>query len=123
MATTEPLRPIVDVITQSLDIRHLYGEPVRQGDTIVIPVAQVAFGFGGGGGSARPKPRAVPETEEGGRPEAFGSGGGGAVRMTPLGVLEIGPDETRFVRFRPLAPWLAAAALGLAAGWWLGRRR
>jgi len=42
--------------------------------------------------------------------------------MTPVGVLEIGPQGTRFIRFHPLPPWLAAGALGLAVGWLIARR-
>jgi len=43
--------------------------------------------------------------------------------MTPVGALEIGPHGTRFVEFRPLRALLGAAALGVLAGWLLGRRR
>ncbi len=43
--------------------------------------------------------------------------------MTPLGVLEVGPEGTRFIRLRPFAPLIGAAAVGVALGWRLGRRR
>jgi uncharacterized spore protein YtfJ len=82
----------------------------------------VAYGFGAGGGRTRAKDNSATGTDEKGRPEAFGSGGGSAVRMTPIGVLEIGPNGSRFIRYRPLAPLFAAAALGLAVGWLAGRR-
>ena len=42
--------------------------------------------------------------------------------MTPVGALEIGPQGTRFVEFGPLGPLLGAMALGVLAGWLLGRR-
>ena len=123
MSSTPPVQPIAELIERSLNIRHIYGEPVTQGDTTVIPVAQVAYGFGAGGGGARAKSDSARVVDgQGQSPDAFGSGGGGAVRMTPLGVLEIGPNGTRFLRYRPLAPWLLAAALGLTVGWLLGRR-
>jgi hypothetical protein len=57
------------------------------------------------------------------RPEAQGAGGGGGVRMTPVGAFEIGPKGTRFVHIHPLTPLLGASALGLVAGWLLGSRR
>ena len=57
------------------------------------------------------------------RPEAQGAGGGGGVRMTPVGVLEVGPQGTHFIRFHPLTPWLAAGSIGLAIGWMLARQR
>ena len=110
MSSDDPLKPIAEIFERSLSIRQVFGEPVRQGETTVIPVARVAYAFGAGGGSAGDR-----------HPEAGGAGGGGVARMTPVGALEIGPQGTRFVRFRPLAPMLGAIALGLAVGWALGR--
>ncbi len=126
MSSDEPIQPIAELIERSLGIRHVYGEPVTQGDTTVIPVAKVTYAFGAGSGTARPRRRsgageaALPESA---RAEAGGSGGGGAVTMSPLGVVEIGPQGTRFLRFRPWERLLGAAAVGLALGWLAGRRR
>jgi uncharacterized spore protein YtfJ len=115
-----PFEPIAELLTRSLDIRHVYGEPVQRGDTTVIPVAQVAYGFGAGGGRGPGHVRnATGDNARSGTPEAEGAGGGGGARMTPAGALEIGPQGTRFIRYRPLEPLLAAAALGIAAGWLL----
>src|SRR5512145_1594045 len=117
MSSPAPFGPLAELLERSVSIRHVYGEPVQHGDTTVIPVAQVAFGFGAGGGQG---PARVPSGADGSlsredsRPEAQGAGGGGGVRMTPVGALEIGPQGTRFVRFRPLTPWFGGAALGLA---------
>lgn len=125
MSSDEPIQPIAELIERSLSIRHVYGEPVTQGETTVIPVAKVTYAFGAGGGTARPRRRsgageaALPEDT---RAEAGGSGGGGAVTMTPIGVVETGPEGTRFVRFRPWEALIGAAALGLLVGWLLGRR-
>jgi hypothetical protein len=41
----------------------------------------------------------------------------------PLGVVEITPTRTRFIRFGEGRRLAAAAAIGLAAGIWFGRRR
>ena len=35
---------------------------------------------------------------------------------------ELGPAGTRYLPFNPLAPLLGAAALGVVAGWLVGRR-
>ncbi|HEY5545609.1 MAG TPA: spore germination protein GerW family protein [Gemmatimonadaceae bacterium] len=127
MSSPAPFGPIADLLSSSLNIRHVYGEPVQQGDTTVIPVAKVTYGFGAGGGRGPGGERTVARDEgmpaEDNRAEAEGAGGGGGVRMTPVGALEIGPRGTRFIRFHPLAPWFGAAALGLAVGWLLARRR
>ena len=60
--------------------------------------------------------------QEPSRTEAQGAGGGGGVRMTPVGALEIGPHGARFVHFHRLPPLLGAAALGLLLGWVLANR-
>jgi uncharacterized spore protein YtfJ len=127
MSSPAPFEPIAALLERSLNIKHVYGEPVQHGDTTVIPVAQVAYGFGAGGGRGPGRKRGAgpdePPSSDSGQPEARGAGGGGGVRMTPVGALEIGPQGTRFVEFRPLAPLLSAAAFGVMAGWLLGRRR
>jgi len=127
MSTPAPFAPVAELLERTVNIRHVYGEPVRHGDTTVIPVAKVVYGFGAGGGRApgrlrNPRSHESPPDHDA-RPEGEGSGGGGGVRMTPVGALEIGAQGTRFVHFHPLTPWLGAGALGLAVGWLLGRRR
>lgn len=125
MSSSVPFAPIAELIERSVSIRHVYGEAVHHGDTTVIPVASVAYGFGAGGGH-RPGPTrdasTGPRHSDAGA-EAEGAGGGGGVRMTPAGVLEIGPQGTRFIRFHPLAPLVGIGAVGLTIGWLLGRRR
>jgi len=111
MSSPAPFAPIAELLERSLSIRHVYGDAVHQNEKTVIPVATVAYGFGAGGGSAP------------GHDDAQGAGGGGGVRMTPAGALEIGPDGTRFISFHPWARWLTVGAVGLTAGWLLGRRR
>jgi uncharacterized spore protein YtfJ len=122
VANTAPFEPVAGLLERTLDIKHVYGEPIVRGDTTVIPVAKVAYGFGAGGGEGRRRHRRPGAESEGGTPEGQGEGGGGGVRMTPVGVLELRPDATRYLPFNPLAPLLGAAAVGLIAGWLLGRR-
>jgi uncharacterized spore protein YtfJ len=127
MSSPAPFGPIAELFERSLSIRHVYGDPVHHNETTVIPVAQVAYGFGAGGG--RGPNRARKHASDDGSPDtdrlsdAQGAGGGGGVRLTPVGVLEIGPQGTRFIHFHPLRAWLGAAAIGVAVGWLLARRR
>lgn len=88
--------------------RSVYGEPVERANRTVVPVARVSYGFGGGNV---------------GGPGTQGLGGG--ITVSPVGVLEITPEATRYV---PLNRWrkrvLAGGvglSLGLAAGWLLFR--
>jgi uncharacterized spore protein YtfJ len=120
MSSPAPFESISELLERSLSIRHVYGEPVRHGDTTVVPVAKVAYGFGAGGGQ-RPGQTPIKAVDGSSvaataRPEAQGAGGGGGVRMTPAGALEIGPQGTRFVHFHPLTPLLGAGALGFVIG-------
>ena len=125
MSSPAPFAPIAEIIERSVSIRHVYGEAVHHGDRTVIPVASVAYGFGAGGGRrprlTRGAPTSPPDSDS--RPDAEGAGGGGGVRMTPAGALEIGPEGTRFIRFHPFAPLVGIGAIGLAIGWLVGRRR
>ena len=127
MSSPAPFEHIAALLERSLTIRHVYGEPVQRGDTTVIPVARVVYAFGAGGGQAPRRPRKNGSDESARdldtRVEAEGAGGGGGVRMSPVGALEIGPQGTRYVHVHPLTPWLGAGAAGLLAGWLLARRR
>ncbi len=64
----------------------VYGDPVEQGGTTVIPVAKVRYGFGGGGGEGENKQE--------------GSGGGGGLVAAPMGYIEMKNGETNFHRIR-----------------------
>jgi uncharacterized spore protein YtfJ len=82
------LRRLIDAVATT---RLCYGEPVRQGDRTVIPVARVRASGGWGTGWG---PRAGKE----GRPG--GSGGGGNVDALPAGFIEVGPEGAHFHEIR-----------------------
>jgi uncharacterized spore protein YtfJ len=125
MTDVPPFEPIAGIFERNINIRHVYADPVRQGDTTVIPVAKVAYGFGGGGGR-RPAPRpAEMASATGGAAGAVaqqGGGGGGGARLTPIGAVELGPHGTRFIRYNQLPRLAGAFALGLGAGVLLASR-
>jgi uncharacterized spore protein YtfJ len=93
---------LVEQLRRTATVETVYGDPVSSGDRTVVPVASVGYGFGGGGGDD-------------------GIGMGGGVGVSPVGVLEITPDGTRFVRFSESRKTLAAFAVGIVLGA-LGRR-
>jgi uncharacterized spore protein YtfJ len=68
----DTLREAVDNVT----VDKVFGTPITQGDTIVVPVARVGGGAGGGGGTGT----TGPGQEQG------GTGGGLGVSAKPLGV-------------------------------------
>ncbi|MFI7638034.1 GerW family sporulation protein [Nonomuraea sp. NPDC049400] len=82
---------IMKVVEQAKDtatVGRVFGEPVQQGDLIVIPVARVLHGGGGGQGQGK---------DERGEDNA-GSGGGFGLSATPAGVFVIKNGD---VQWRP----------------------
>jgi len=112
------LERLADSLGAKATVDAVYGDPIRQGDMTIVPVARVRWGLGGGGG-----------TSEGpGQEPASGSGAGGAVLADPVGHLEIGPMGATFrpipVRLSPaliLASGVTAALLLRAVARLLGR--
>ena len=106
------LSPLESIL--GTDAKTVYGDPVTVGEKTVIPAASIVYGIGMGGGSG---------TDETGDEGGEGFGGGGGVRATPLGVVEVTADETRFVRFGANRRLAGVLALGIAIGLALGRLR
>jgi uncharacterized spore protein YtfJ len=77
-------------------VQAVFGEPIRQGDTVVIPVARVRWGFGGGGGSSAAE-------------QASGTGGGGGAASDPAGYIVIRDDSAAY---QPISrPWSRPGAI------------
>jgi uncharacterized spore protein YtfJ len=100
------LERLAELFNASAGVQAVFGEPVRQGDLTVIPVARVQWGFGGGEGRADGPPSG----------SASGSGGGGGVAADPIGYLEIGSDGATFRPIRePYPSPLFLISAGLTA--------
>lgn len=107
-------------LRRKANVGACFGEPVTVEDRTVIPVASVTYGFGMAAGRE-------PGTEPGGKvgesegTESPGAGGGG-MRSSPLGVLEVTSQETRF---RSIIDRRVVAVVGALVGvwcvFWLGR--
>lgn len=80
----------------------VYAKPVKSGDTIIIPAAEVlsgmGFGVGGGGGTGPGDEEDVDESE-GDVPQVggagVGGGGGGRVLSRPVAVVIASPNGVR----------------------------
>jgi uncharacterized spore protein YtfJ len=76
---------VADVLVkarEAMTVRTAFGEPIVQGDVVVLPAAKIRGGAGGGGSE-----------------DADGGGGGGfGVTTTPIGAFVIKDGE---VRWRP----------------------
>jgi hypothetical protein len=96
------LERLADLVGARATVQAVFGEPIRQGELTVVPVARVRWGFGGGGGQSDAAPTAP----------ASGSGGGGGAAADPVGYLEIRADGTAF---RPIASPFPSPGFALAA--------
>lgn len=96
-------------------VKTIFGDPINVEGITIIPVARVAYGFGAGGGWG---PGSKSKTLE----QSGGGGGGGGVRIAPAGIVEIGPDGTRFIAIGLRRRLVIALVLGLALGYFLARR-
>ena len=110
MGSTALIQSIRDSFTNFSGVKTLYGDPIETQGKTVIPVARIAYGFGAGSGS---------RTDD----QSSGGGGGGGLKATPIGVVEITPQATRFISFNATRNLLGATAAGLALGILVGRRR
>jgi uncharacterized spore protein YtfJ len=72
------------VIARLGGARLCFGEPIRVGERVVIPVARVKAAGGGGFGSG-----GETSTDSGG-------GGGGLIDAMPMGYIDAGPEGARF---------------------------
>ena len=118
------LQKFVEGLGEKVSVRAtvntVFGEPVSVGDKKVIPVARVAYGFGGGGGGGSNR---QAESSKIPMLAGEGGGGGGGVAALPVGVVEITPQGTRFVRFGGTRRLVAAFTLGMTLAALLSRWR
>jgi uncharacterized spore protein YtfJ len=77
-------------------VHAVFGEPIRSGNAVVVPVARVRWGFGGGGGQSAVE-------------QASGSGGGGGAVSDPAGYLVIRENGVQFQAIS--RPWSSPAHL------------
>jgi uncharacterized spore protein YtfJ len=119
MAYEDVLKSLSERFRDAATVEVVFGEPVKAGGRTLIPVARVAFGLGGGSGPGRW--RKGGRREEPGEAEDAGGGGGGVI-ATPVGVVEVDDDATRFVAFGQGFKRAAVFASGVLFGLALARR-
>jgi len=112
VASIETIRGTLDKFLEAADVSAAYGAPIKNGDAVIIPAAEVlsgmGFGMGYGGG----------EGQEGEGGSGFGGGGGGRVLTRPVAVIIATPDE---VRVEPVVDITKIALAALtASGFMMG---
>ena len=117
MSVQQLLESLAERLHSSATVRAVFGEPVQTEGKVIIPVARIAYGLGAGYGNLRLKNR-----EGRIKKKPAGQGGGGGVVVMPLGVFEVGPQQTRFVPLRRFGPaWIGALVLGFVLGKFFSR--
>ncbi|MCP3026956.1 hypothetical protein [Halobacillus sp. A5] len=107
-----PVRSIFDKFSREKEVELVYGTPIEAGSRKVIPVAEASYYIGGGGGSSEGS-----ENE----PVTHGEGGGGYIKVKPMGVYEVTEEYTAFIptydtnKIVFLAALLTGAAVGCLA--------
>lgn len=98
-------------------VKAAYGEPITTQGKTIVPVARVGYGFGGGVGTLRAAQGELPA-------EHGAGGGGGGVGVVPMGVVEVTPEETRYIPFSDPARTMGMVLLGCLLGFLIaaGRR-
>lgn len=79
--TLEKMREMVDVST-------IIGDPIKTGDTTLIPVSKVTYGFTSGGTD-------LPSKQNN---ELFGGGGGGGITISPVAFIVIQGEKVRMMQ-------------------------
>jgi uncharacterized spore protein YtfJ len=97
------LERLAELVGAKATVQAVYGDPIRQGEVTVVPVARVRWGFGGGGGHSEATATGA----------ASGSGGGGGAAADPIGYLELADGAATF---RPIRDPNPSPALVLAVG-------
>jgi len=106
----------IDEMLRKMNANAVFGEPFKEGDVTVIPVASVGYGFGYGSGSGRMTAAMPGAAEAAGAPgEGSGQGGGGGGMARPVGYLRISPDG---VVYEPIMDNSRISMFGIAMIMW-----
>ncbi len=100
------MHDLIDAFLEKTGVDAVYGPPVKDGDTLVIPMAEVVstVGFGMGYSGGMTKPGADLNNTDG-----LGGGGGGYGFSRPVAVIISSPEGVR------VEPVVDVTKLGLAA--------
>ncbi len=112
---------ILDRFLEVAAVDTVFGEPIRHGETTIVPAAEVLTGMGFGFGFGRGSEGGDKPKHEGG---GGGGGGGGSVLARPVAVVVASPQG---VRVEPVIDVTKVALAALTAGGfmlatWLGMR-
>lgn len=107
-AALEILQGTMDRFMEPASVEAVYGKPIKNGDMLIIPTAEVAsfmgFGFGTGSGQSTESQEDHPMEGSG-----TGGGGGGSIHSRPVAMVIASPEGVR------VEPVIDLTKIGLAA--------
>ncbi|MDO8592681.1 MAG: hypothetical protein Q7R92_02825 [bacterium] len=108
MELKDSIKEIISEIEKKGDVKAVFGEPVKEGNIMIIPVASMCAAGGGGGGAQN------GDAAEGVMAKIKGRGFGlGYKKMArPVGYIKI---ENGQVSFSPITDWTKIAAVAIPA--------
>jgi uncharacterized spore protein YtfJ len=115
---TRFFQSIGEKIQGQTSISKVYGEPIETQGKTLIPVAKVTFGYGVGVGNVA---NSEDETNASHQTGAGGVGGGGGAVVTPIGILEITKENTRFIPIDDRKKWFQIFIAGFTTALFLRR--
>jgi len=109
---TTSVEDTLERFLETADVRRVFGEPVRSGDTTLLPAAEsvTVFGFGTGAGAGGDGEPGEDAEHHGG---GGGGGGGGYTQSRSVAVVVADPDG---VRVEPVFDATKVALAALTAG-------
>ena len=90
---SQPQKNVEEALDRLLAVASagaVFGQPITQGDTTIVPCSEVAAGIGLGGGTGY-----GPDSQGRGQTGGGGSGGGGGARGRPVAAIVITPQGVR----------------------------
>jgi uncharacterized spore protein YtfJ len=110
--TLEP----IDEMLRKLNANAVFGEPFKEGDVTLIPVASVGYGFGYGSGRGKMTGSTPGAAADAGEPgEGSGQGGGGGGMARPIGYIRVSADG---VAYEPIMDTSRISMFGIAMVMW-----
>ena len=102
VTVSDTINKITDRLQAAATAKTVYGEPLLIEGKTLIPVAKVRYGFGAGSAGD------ADENPDG------GGGGGGGVEISPIGVIEITPGETKYISLEGPRAFIKYALVAMA---------
>jgi uncharacterized spore protein YtfJ len=110
------LQSLMERLGSQAQVKTVFGDPIECDGKTIVPVAKVGYGVGGGEGHSAREHSDKPD-------QGGGSGGGIGLGASPVGVVEVTKEDTRFIPVGGKKKLILGLILGFFLGLLIGRRR